>query len=377
MVFARVADIKEDELPRRLANGPGVSFMALPTFIGPWQYIRCYRRLSILAKQALTQADVYILRIPGTVASVLWKYLMQNNLPYGVRVVGSSWDSLGKGTVRSIVRPFVRRISAAKQEMQCRNCVAAAYVTQKYLQQKYPTDSWSTEFSDIELPGDFFISRDKLIERFERLRNAAKGIRPFRICNVGSMSALYKAQDILIRAVAVCRARGMNIELTLIGDGKYQKEFIEKAGQLGIQNYVNFPGQVLPGQAIVEQLDSSDLFVLPSLTEGLPRALIEAMARGLPCIGSAVGGIPELLDPDDLVAPRDAQALAAKIESVIGNPSRLEKMAFRNLQTAQEYRLEEPHQRRIKFWKKLIDETNSRYAKKNISERRIQESGSN
>jgi glycosyltransferase involved in cell wall biosynthesis len=66
----------------------------------------------------------------------------------------------------------------------------------------------------------------------------------------------------------------------------------------------------------------------------MPRAMIEAMARGLPSIGSAVGGIPELLDAEDLVPPGSAEALAAKILEVIGSASRIERMSRRCLQRA-------------------------------------------
>ncbi len=86
------------------------------------------------------------------------------------------------------------------------------------------------------------------------------------------------------------------------------------------------------------QLDQADLFVLPSRQEGLPRALLEAMARALPAIGSTAGGIPELLPPEDLVAPADIGALAAKIAEVLTDPARLQAMSARNLAKARGYR---------------------------------------
>ena len=68
------------------------------------------------------------------------------------------------------------------------------------------------------------------------------------------------------------------------------------------------------GHGVTEQLDAADVFVLPSRQEGLPRAMIEAMARSLPCVGSDVGGISELI-PDWVVPPNDPQALALKFSS--------------------------------------------------------------
>jgi glycosyltransferase involved in cell wall biosynthesis len=120
---------------------------------------------------------------------------------------------------------------------------------------------------------------------------------------------------------------------------------------------VSFLGQIPRGKPVIEQLDAADLFVLPSFTEGLPRSLIEAMARGLPCLASNVGGIPELLASEDLMPPGDVATLAAKIESVIRNSDRLQKMAYQNIQTAREYRADELNRRRVDFYKRLKEVT--------------------
>jgi len=92
------------------------------------------------------------------------------------------------------------------------------------------------------------------------------------------------------------------------------------------------------------------LFVMPSRTEGLPRAMIEAMTRALPCIGTRVGGIPELLADEDLVNPGDVDGLAAKIKEVGTSPERLTAMSERNLRRAQEYRPEVLTRRRQEFY---------------------------
>ena len=357
IVFARVAEIPETELDKPAANGPNVSFILLPTFIGPWQYLQHRHELKILAKKALPKADAYILRIPGMAASLLWYCLEKERLPYGVEVVGHAWSALGKGTVKSLLRPFARYILAREQKKQCQNAAAAAYVTESYLQSKYPSGGWSTYCSDIDLANDSIIDEQKLAERLAALRNAVDGKRPFRICHIGSMSALYKAQDVLIEAVAICRKKGFDTELTLLGDGKYQQMFIEKAKQLGILNCVNFAGRVPPGRPVIEQLDRADMFVLPSLTEGMPRSLIEAMARGLPCIGTNVGGITELLAEEDTVAPRKTDELAKKMIATMCSFERLGQMASRNRRKANEYRAGELNKKRIEFYNKIVEET--------------------
>jgi glycosyltransferase involved in cell wall biosynthesis len=107
------------------------------------------------------------------------------------------------------------------------------------------------------------------------------------------------------------------------------------------------------GQAVRDELDAADLFVLPSRTEGLPRAMIEAMARGLPSLGSTVGGIPELLPPEDMVPPGDVTALARKIREVIVTPNRMQAMSERNLAKAQEYHADILQKRRHEFYSRI------------------------
>ena len=96
---------------------------------------------------------------------------------------------------------------------------------------------------------------------------------------------------------------------------------------------------------------------MPSRTEGLPRALIEAMARALPCIATRVGGIPELLDEEDMVSSEDYVGLANKIREVISDPERLSRMSRRNLERVQEFRPEVLEKRRTEFYRCLRQRT--------------------
>jgi len=78
--------------------------------------------------------------------------------------------------------------------------------------------------------------------------------------------------------------------------------------------------------------------------------MVEAMARGLPCIGTTVGGIPELLPAEDLVPPNNVPALAAKIKEVMADPRRMAGMTERNFSKAQEFQDEVLRERRIAFY---------------------------
>jgi glycosyltransferase involved in cell wall biosynthesis len=154
----------------------------------------------------------------------------------------------------------------------------------------------------------------------------------------------------LVDAVAECVQQGYDLRLKIVGGGKHKSELMDRARKHGLGERVIFTGEIPSGDPVRLSLDEADLFILPSRTEGMPRAMIEAMARGLPCIGTTVGGIPELLEREDMVALNNAAALAQKIREVVADPNRMELMSKRNLAKAQEFREEILRERRIKFY---------------------------
>jgi glycosyltransferase involved in cell wall biosynthesis len=357
LVVARVRPVDTVLGGWEKATGPNVKFCAIPDFYGPWRYLRAYRQIKALIKQAIYEADAYILRAPGVIATSVWRLLMEKKIPYAVEVVADPWNSLAPKSVKSLLRPFFRWESTRILKIQCQKAVAAAYVTQYSLQKRYPPGGWTTYYSDVELPDAAIIGEDQLERNLASLKDVAEGKRPLRICHAGTMEVAYKAQDILLEAVSISISNGLTAELVLLGNGRLFNCYVEKARQLGIEQYVKFLGLLPVGDAVRKQLDLSDIFALPSIAEGLPRILIEAMARAKPCIASNVGGIPELLDKEDMVPPGDARVLAAKIEEVACDWKRMERMSRRNLNEAKKYSLQTLNHRRIEFYNKLAAET--------------------
>jgi glycosyltransferase involved in cell wall biosynthesis len=124
-----------------------------------------------------------------------------------------------------------------------------------------------------------------------------------------------------------------------------------RAASLGLAACVRFTGHLSSPDLVRKELSEADLFVLPSRTEGLPRALIEAMAIGLPCIGSDVGGIPELLPPSERVPPGDARALADGILELLSDPLRLARLSAENVERAREFHIDALRPRRHAFYR--------------------------
>jgi glycosyltransferase involved in cell wall biosynthesis len=341
-VLARVGTSKRAWPMEARADGSGVTFHALPDYNGPWEYLRTFPKLKAVVRQAVLQCDAYLLRAPGLVSRTTWVEINRLRRPYALEVVGDPWDALGAGTVQDVFRPVFRQAAVRDLKKMSIGAVAVHYVTQTILQERYPPGktSYAVGFSDALMDAALATSQT-MEDRYRRIEERAgqdgnRG-RTLHVGFIGSLSQMYKGPDVLLRAAALCRNRGLDIRIELAGDGRYMEALKQMALRLGISDRVTFLGQLPPGKPVRDFLDGSDLFILPSRAEGLPRALLEAMARGCPCIASNVGGIPELLNLADIVPAGDADGLARKILNVAGAPERMKQMAQRNFEKAKQF----------------------------------------
>lgn len=333
-------------------NTDRISVEALPYYLGPWEYLLKRQVVLADAQKAFTEGDAVLFYSASPPALAIRKKLRGLKYPYGVYIIANPYDVFSPGAVRSKLRPFFRWLAPRQLRSLCYEASAAAYITEAALQKQYPPSpmAYTDHYSMAELPQDTFVKQPRT---FTSDRMA------WTLITVGAMSQLYKAQDILIEAIALCIQQGLNLKLVFVGDGQYRTMLEAQAAGLGIGDRCQFLGQLTTGSAVRDRLDRSDLFVLPSRQEGLPRAMIEAMARGLPCLGSTVGGMPELLPSEDLVPPTDVSALARKIQEMVTDPARLSKMSERNLARARDYREDCICDRRTGFYKTLRQQTES------------------
>jgi glycosyltransferase involved in cell wall biosynthesis len=139
---------------------------------------------------------------------------------------------------------------------------------------------------------------------------------------VGSIGWLtpIKGYRYFVEALALLKPRYPTLYGVIVGSGELRQELKHLAASLGIEGSLRLLGK---RDDVPECLAAMDLFVLPSLNEGMGRALVEAMATGLPVIGTKVGGIPALIDHEVnglLVPPADSEALAEALRSLIDRP---------------------------------------------------------
>lgn len=349
IVVARVKKQLSSPLNGVRVNGKGVYVHPMPDYTGPWRYLQCRKELQQVVQIACEGLSAVILRVPGPVGDLVWRQMTRQRRPFALEVVGDPYDVFAPGANSHLFRPFFRWWFTHRLRRQCLSACAVAYVTEHYLQKRYPNAPgvFATHFSSIELSEEAFVACPRPVRYKMR----------YTVIFVGALAQLYKGLDVLLRAINVCIQSGLEIDAVIIGDGKYRSDVENLVLQLGINAQVHFLGYLPAGEAVRMQLDQADVLVLPSRTEGLPRVLIEAMARGLPCIASTAGGIPELLPPEDMVFPGDVSALALKIQEVLTDPERMARMSARNLQRAREYHDDILSRRRSIFYQRVRELT--------------------
>ncbi|HOJ51817.1 MAG TPA: glycosyltransferase family 4 protein [Syntrophales bacterium] len=170
--------------------------------------------------------------------------------------------------------------------------------------------------------------------RKEKMRSSLSlGADDFVIGSVGRLTQV-KGHRYLLNAYARYLGRGGKGTCVMVGEGELRKELTEQAQQLGIEKLVRFLGW-RPDVAPV--MKAFDVFVLPSLNEGMGKVVVEAMACGLPVIASNVGGIKDLIVHGEnglLVPPTDEESLAEAIMLLYRKPHLRKEMGEKGKQKA-------------------------------------------
>lgn len=343
-VVARCVDGQPRETGSMAVDGPGVTVFPLVDSRGAVGAMRRWRAwMGSLQPLLSGSPKAWVLRLPGQIGMMARRELTHGRIPYAVEVVGDPASVYAPGASRHPLRPWLRGLFHRDVTQACHHATAVSYVTMTHLQQRYPasTAAITANYSSIELGEDAWVAEP---------RRYATAPNPLRLLSIGTMSQRYKGFHVLLDALAQIHRSGASAQLTLVGDGRYRASLESQAVRLGLGDHVNFRGRVPAGAAVRRELDRADLFVLPSLTEGLPRAMIEAQARALPCLGSRIGGIPELLEPSECVPPGDSRHLAHAILQLADDPARLERLSGTLWERAHEYRTERLRIRRSTFY---------------------------
>lgn len=328
-VLARVSKPNNNNQLGSKVETENITVLPIPDFNGPLEFLKNVSVIYRLLYQTYSSDQAYLLRIPDPISIPVTYMLERKNHPFGVEVCGDPANAFEKGAYEHPLRPFIRFLMVKAQKYQCRNAIAASYVTQKSLQEKYPPGpkTFDTYYSSIHLYDKDLIAEPRVYK---------EEIQSPNIISVGTLSQMYKGPDVFIDSIEYLVHNGVNCNAVWLGGGQYHSSLQQTVKERGLDDQIDFKGQV-PSESVRNELDNADVFVLPSRQEGLPRSVIEAMARGLPCIATNINGIPEILPEQDLVQPNDPVTLSEKLMNFISNPQLMTDKSERNLEVAHEY----------------------------------------
>ena len=282
-----------------------------------------------ILKEIIPQMDLVVGYAPGHNLYQALKIAKRNNVPFMTFLVACPWDTMSNHQ-RLLVRlssPFYYMWT----KIVIKNSDYVHYVTKSFLQQRYPTNGKSLGCSDANLDK---ANPTSLSMRLEKSKSKQPSDN-INIITIGHIDVRYKGQEYAIRAIAQLLKEGKsNYHYHLIGagEGTYLKKL---AAQLQVEENVHLLGRKTP-EEVMNILTDADIYVQPSITEGLPRSVVEAMSTALPCIGFNTGGIPELLEPEYIAKLKDVNGLVQRIKD-LEDGEKYQTAATRNFHKAKEY----------------------------------------
>jgi glycosyltransferase involved in cell wall biosynthesis len=293
---------------------------------GPLGYLLRLPDYVAKVRQAMVKADIAWLKTPFLASYLAWMFrhrgqilithMVGDAIEPLVKSHGRVWGLLAWGLARTLLRAMHGRADIS------------AFVS-KDLRRRY------------DRPGahGLVVNESRVTEQMIRTGTRRPGDYPRRILFVGRLSP-EKGLATLLGAAALV-AKRLPIELVFVGAGPQRRELEGMASRLGVP--VVFLGQVPWGERLWAVFDGADAFVLPSVSEGLPLVLVEAMCRAVPVVASRVGGIPELVEDGVsgiLVRPNDIEGLSEAIVNLLTDEDLRDRLVNNASQVVRENTLE-------------------------------------
>ena len=336
-------NLKKGRVPVDTSN---IEIRPIPIFHGPIEYFKSYFAVGKAIRNVVDGCDAAILRLPSTVAQRLAPQVKRKQIPYACEVVFNAKD--GYESSSSVMEKILWRVIDKRMRNICKNADGVSCVTEFQLQKRYyskKTNHFSSHYSSLELPASFFSGPRQYPNKPH-----------LTIAHVSNQIGLNgrKGEAVVIKALQALKNKGIEINLQFAGDDwdNSSKEIYSYAESLGVRNQVMCVGY-LSRSELDEFLQKADLFVLPTKAEGLPRVIIEAMAKGLPTITTPVSGNPELISPPFLVDYDDVEKLSDVIFEIVTDKNLYVKASQDNFNKSLAYEASVLEKRRDAFYSEL------------------------
>lgn len=342
VVYARQIDVKS--CAEACSDYDGVDFRLTHLGVDKNELILKNKAIYDEIDALVREADFVIARM-GFFGVLAARSARRHKKPYVCECAGSSWDDLWN---YSISGKFAACWLQPQVKYEFFKAKRAVYVTNEYLQHEYPCKGDTIGISNVILPKHDVKVLEK---RLERIKSKSEK-EPYYLGTAAGIDVPYKGQRYVIEALKILRERGYYCIYKLAGNGN--PDMLKSyARQFGVEEHVLFVG-TLPHQKMHEYFDDLDIYVQPSLQEGLPRAMIEAMSRGLPAIGARTAGIPELVEKEWVCERKSVTDIVERVITLIENKEIQSKQAERNFKKSFEYEKDVLEARWFDFYSRAI-----------------------
>jgi glycosyltransferase involved in cell wall biosynthesis len=324
-----------------------VIFKEIPNF-KKLSKLYLYFKARNIIKREVQNCECLIART-SSIGNIAIKYAKKYKKPYLVEVVGCPFDSLWN--YGSLIAKFLAIIAFIKQRNLTKEAPFVLYVTKEFLQRRYPTKGVSIDCSDVFI----LEAADEII--LENRKSVLSSDSKIILGTAAGIDIKYKGHKYVIQAIALLKKKGIICEYQVAGAGSphYIKKLAEK---YGVTNQVKLMGAI-PHNQIFSWYDKLHIYIQPSLQEGLPRAVVEAMSRGCPIIASNAGGLPELIDSEYITKKKNYIEIAKKIEKLIRNKEEMELQSKINFNRSKEFTLSMLDKKRNQFLSKFMEYCNN------------------
>lgn len=302
-----------------------------------------------ILRECVKKSDLVIGYVPCVNATTACFFAKKYHKYFMAYVVGCVWDALwNHGILGKIIAPY--NFINNKICLKCSDF--GLYVTEHFLQKRYPCSGLVCGCSDVRIPE---VNQDVLEKRLVTLEKISLG-SAIHIATIASNSVRYKGQHYVIRALAKLKKKGnLKFHYHLIGGG--DKTWLETlAKRLNVEENVHFEG-IIPHNRIFEKLDEMHVYIQPSLQEGLPRSVVEAMSRGLLCVCANTAAMPEMVDAKYVVERKSVTGIAEILEHL--NTDDLKEQACRNFHESKNYCEKILNAKRNCFFQKVMKACNN------------------
>lgn len=287
-------------------TGEGVTHVGVPDFSSWTGMLQGLPRTAGTVWNAVGAADAVFVRLPEPLSVLVALVALARRKPVIANLVADPASLVLTGPSRMIQVVLVRLTSAIVKRAH-----GVIYVTRSQLQRSFPAKPSVPTLARSNVRLSFVADAPRAVPANGRIG----------LLTVGTTSRLSKGQDVLLEAIPILVSRGLDPTLVLVGGGDRTAWLEQRAAELGIADRCSVRGHISDRAEVQDAYDHADVFCLPSRSEGLPRALIEAMAHGLPAVGSRAGGIPELLPEPQLLDELTPEVLADAIHRLVADPA--------------------------------------------------------